>query len=257
MRKNIRTSGEGELAKTRALVFQREREFVELNHRVANNLQIAATYLTLSARRLRDEDVKDAKDALAAVGARIAAISRFHRYLYRHGAFEPVNLKDFLEDIGPDIALGAGVSCTVHAEPIGISSDMAQQLAIAVNEFAINAGKHAYGGAGDGAIDIGCWRNEDARLRLTVSDRGEGLPAGFDIAHATGIGLAIVVQIARQLGAELVATNDHGARFTLLVPVSDSNRSAAHIPPRAPRRTPPPPRPGPRAATRSPGRAST
>lgn len=254
MRKSIRPRGESELAKTRALVFQREREFVELNHRIANNLQIAATYLTLSARRLRDED---AKDALTAVGARIAAISRFHRYLYRHGAFEPVNLKDFLEEICPDIALGAGLYCTVHADPIDISSDMAQQLAIAVNEFAINAGKHAYGGARGGAIDIGCWRNEDARLRLSVSDRGDGLPAGFEVARATGMGLAIVVQIARQLGAELVATNDHGARFTLLVPVSDSNRSGAHIPPRAPRKTPPPPRPGPHAATRSPGRAST
>jgi two-component sensor histidine kinase len=221
------------------LVLQREHECIELNHRIANNLQITATFLTLNVKRMSNQD---AKDTLAAASARIAAISKFHRYFHRHGATSRVDLKAFFEDLGPAMALGAGLTCTIEAEPIEVSSDLAQQLAIAVNEFAINAGKHAYDSEGGGPIEIGCWRHEDARLRLSVSDRGRGLPVDFDPAASAGLGLAIVVRIAKQLGAELVAANDHGARFTLLVPVSQSSRSVAHIPPRALRRSPQRPR---------------
>jgi two-component system, sensor histidine kinase PdtaS len=224
-----------QIAELKSLVAQREREFSELNHRIANSLQIAAAFLTLQQQRL---GAGAAKDALKTTSARLAGISKLHRHLYTHGASARTNLKTFLQLICPDIAASTGLVCAVDVEPIEMPAETAQQLAIAINEFAINAGKHAYHDDG-GALKIHGRRDGDGRLRLSVADGGPGLGDGFDLTHPKGLGLTIVSAIARQLGAELIATNDQGARFTLLVPVSQNDRSDAHIQLPAPRRNRP------------------
>ena len=39
---------------------------------------------------------------------------------------------------------------------------------------------------------------------LSVSDDGEGFPAGFDPEAGTGLGMKVVRMVARQLGGELI-----------------------------------------------------
>ena len=43
------------------------------------------------------------------------------------------------------------------------------------------------------------------------------LPNGFDPRRNRGLGMEIVADTVRQLGGELRAENDHGARFTILL----------------------------------------
>lgn len=242
MTKSFEFDGGLESDRIKALQVQHARDLSELNHRIANSLAITASFLTLQRKRLGDGD---AKDALAAASARVTAVSKLHRYLYVYISGSKIDLQSFLGDLCPDIAVSTGLSCSVAVEPIEVSDEMAQQLAIIINEFAINARKHAYDGKEGGALKIEGRRDSNGRLRLSVADGGAGLPDGFDPAKTEGLGLSIVSKMVKQLGAELIAENDQGARFTLLVPLPESNRSDAHIPSQERHKSHPPSSPAP------------
>ena len=100
---------------------------------------------------------------------------------------------------------------------MNVPGRVAMHLAAAVNELAWNAHKHAYRGAEGGSIRIVCRRDADAWLRLSVADRGCGVPAGFDPSASEGLGLMVVCATARQFGGELRVELDRGTRFTLLL----------------------------------------
>jgi two-component sensor histidine kinase len=253
MNNGLGLDGGLELLRTKALLFQRERELTELNHRIANSLAIVAAFLNLHKKRLSDGA---AKNALSAASGRISAVAKLHHYLYAHRSAPEVNLKTFLEDLCPDIARSTGLTCQVDAEPVDVSGEMAQQLAIVVNEFAINASKHAYGGEEGGPLKIEARRDGADHIRVSVADGGPGVPDGFDPANTEGLGLSIISMVAKQLDAELFVTNDHGARFTLRVPVPKSSRSDAHIPILEPHMSHPQLPPAPHDQGRSPAPAS-
>jgi two-component sensor histidine kinase len=111
------------------------------------------------------------------------------------------------------------LACEVDAEAVNIPGQVAIHFATAINELAWNAYKHAYRGAEGGVIQIVCRREADARLRISVADRGRGLPADFDPSASEGFGLMVVNATARQFSGELLVQSDQGARFTLLLTI--------------------------------------
>ena len=190
-----------------------ERRLRELNHRVANALQIASSLV--QAQRCRVADPL-AREALNATTARLEAVARLHRHLCPDDGADRLDLGRFIAEIAPAMEQSTGLRCELDVEPVELSSETALHLAIAVNELVLNARKHAYADRDGGVVSIGC-RRQDGRLRLTVADQGIGLPNGFDPLRNRGLGMEIVADTVRQLGGELRAENDHGARFTLLV----------------------------------------
>jgi two-component sensor histidine kinase len=204
-----------ELEAVRKLLRQRERELTELNHRVANSLQLAAGFIIFQEKRVADAA---AKEALQNTGARLAAVARLHRYLYAHADESQVDLQPFLRELCPGIADSTGLGCSVDADPLRVSGEMAQQLAIAINELAMNAGKHAYAVGENGTLRIGCHRVGD-KVRLTVADGGKGLGDDFDLDGEKGLGMSIIGAIVRQLRGTVTVDNDDGARFIFMVPL--------------------------------------
>lgn len=196
-----------------------ERRLVEFNHRVANTLQIASGLIQAQRDRLAD---LSAKEALTAASARVDAVAQLHWHLCRHGGVQRVDLGRFIEEIAPAIEATTGLACELDVEPFEVPGKAALHLTIAINELVLNARKHAYGGQGDGGhgggqVRIGCRRDPDDRLRLSVADGGRGLPGGFDPRRTKGLGMWIVAATMRQLGGELHAEDDQGARFTMLL----------------------------------------
>ena len=110
-----------------------------------------------------------------------------------------------------------------------VPGETAQQLGIAINELAMNAAKHAYRQGEPGGLHVDCHRDGES-LRLSVYDHGEGLGDGFNAEGATGLGLTIVKAVTRQLRGSLEAHDDHGARFTITIPLTAAIRPA---PPRS------------------------
>ena len=203
------------LAKAEVQLEARAREADELNHRIANSLQLAASFLILQKGRLKDET---AKEALTIAGARIGAVAKLHRHLAAQGSTPFVDLGHLLRQIGPEIASSTGMTCEVDADPIEVSGETAMQLAVAVNELVINAGKHAYAGCDGGVVHIVCRQAPDDTIRLCVADGGCGLPDGFTLDGEQGLGFTILASIVRQLRGELRAETDGGAKFTLCAP---------------------------------------
>ena len=204
-----------ELSTARARLESQERQIQELNHRVANSLQLAADMLTFEQLRSRDPF---ASAALEASRARLVAVGELHRYLYDHADRPSVDLRPFLAGLCHAVAATTGLKCRVMAEQITVTGDMAQQLAIAINEFAINAAKHAYPGQTGGRLDVTC-RREGADLVLTVADEGKGLDGGAKPGTAGGLGMSIVGAIVRDLRGTLSVKCQDGAAFTIRAPL--------------------------------------
>jgi two-component system, sensor histidine kinase PdtaS len=197
----------------------------ELDHRLANSLQLAADFLIFEHLRVADPK---ARAALMETAERLSAVGQMHRFLAAQHQADGVDLDPFLTELGALITDSTGLACSVDAAPIVVEAEVAQQLAIAINELAMNAAKHAYPWGDRGPLRIAC-RRHGGMLVISVADEGEGLDEDFLPHRAGGLGMSILQAIVRQLRGTLSAVSDRGACFTITLPLP-LGRSAARGP---------------------------
>lgn len=197
-RSNARLAREREVS--RVLAETRELLFRELQHRVSNNLQVAAGLLALYRGRVADEQ---ARGALDEASRRLALIGRISRRLYdATGAMR--DMRGFLEPLCADVVEAGGregVRCVVHV-PAGLmlAPDAAVPIALIVAEAVANAIEHGFAGRGHGLIEVDLARVGASKLRLEVRDDGRGPPDGFDAGETHSLGLHIARMLAAKLG---------------------------------------------------------
>jgi anti-sigma regulatory factor (Ser/Thr protein kinase) len=116
--------------------------------------------------------------------------------------------------------------CEIRA--LRVPMDQTVRIGLCANELMTNAYKYTCSEGEEGEVRASGARTSEDRYCLCVSDNGRGLPAGFDPAKSGGsLGMRIVTALARQLGAELTASdNRRGARFTLSLPTRQTLSSA-------------------------------
>ncbi|MDN3563197.1 sensor histidine kinase [Paeniroseomonas aquatica] len=180
-----------ELATQRAMLLR------EVNHRVANSLQLIASLTRLQEGAVRDPA---AREALAAMRNRIAAVAQVHRRLYTSDDVRSVALQDYLggllEEIGRSVG---GRAIELAAEPMEVPPDRAVSLGVIVSELVTNALKYAYPDRQDGPIRVRL-RREDGAGVLAVQDEGVGTGAGTGAPGGTGLGRRIVEVLAGSVG---------------------------------------------------------
>ncbi|QIG78819.1 sensor histidine kinase [Stakelama tenebrarum] len=203
---------------SRALAHTRELLFRELQHRVSNNLQVAAGLLTLQKRGVADEG---ARHALDEASRRLALIGRISRQLYNaEGATR--TMREFLEPLCADVVDASGrkgIRCTVNAAADALlAPDAAIPLALIVAEAVANAIEHGFAGRDEGSIDVELVREGEQLVRLEVRDDGHGLPEGFDIEASGSLGLRIAAMLARQLNGSFELIGGDGATARLRLP---------------------------------------
>ncbi|WP_043335325.1 sensor histidine kinase [Belnapia moabensis] len=199
-----------ELANQRAMLLR------EVNHRVSNSLQLIA-----SLTRLQEGAVQDpaARDALAAMRNRIAAVAQVHRRLYTSDDVRSVALDDYLAGLVEEIARSVGGRpIGFEAEPIEVPTDRAVSLGVILTELVTNALKYAYPAGEEGPITVRLERQDDHGL-LAVQDRGIGAGAKPS-ATGTGLGRRIVDSLAQSVGGMVSLTAGPGGtavsiRFSL------------------------------------------
>lgn len=200
----------------RAALHNKQIELRECNHRIVNNLQIAAALMRMQIHAVRDTI---SKDILQSAAHRIEAMGRLHRHLTTSNSTLTVNLGEYIATAAIEIAASTGMHCDVQAAPeMIVDSNIAMNLTIIVNELVVNAKKHAYADQPDGRLEVTCLTNGDSRLHLRVTDYGPGLPPNFDLEHSTGLGMSLVRSIVQQLRGEITTENNHGACFKIAVP---------------------------------------
>jgi chemotaxis protein methyltransferase CheR len=184
------------------LLRQKEILLQEMQHRVANSLQIIASILLLKARTVQSEEIRlHLEDA----HQRVMSVATVQQQLRASGLNESIEIGPYLSKLCDSLAKSMigdrrPLSLKVQATSGAATSSDAVSLGLIVTELVINALKHAFRIGETGEILVGY----DARefgWTLSVSDNGTGPGDVTTERQHIGLGTSIVEALARQLDA--------------------------------------------------------
>jgi len=140
-----------------ALVLEKNVRLQELNHRVANSLQIIASVLMQRVRSVQSEETRE---QLRDVHHRVMSVATLQRQLAFTASGE-VSLRAYFTELCASI--GASMIAdpnllrlTVDADDSKTTAEKSVSMGLIVTELVINSLKHAYhGGEAKGAITVG------------------------------------------------------------------------------------------------------
>ena len=184
------------------LVRQKEMLLQEVQHRVANSLQIIASVLLQSARKV---DSVESRAHLTEAHNRVLSVAEVQRQLSLTQVGD-VALKPYLTQLCRSI--GASMIADHDQLRIEVSGDgsvvdaeVSVSIGLIVTELVINALKHAFPKGRKGLVMVD-YRSRSEGWDLSISDDGVGMPKNPGSAEP-GLGTAIVKALASQLGASI------------------------------------------------------
>ena len=171
----------------------------ELQHRVANSLQIVASVLMLSARRVQSEETRvHLRDA----HQRVMSIAAVQRHL-AVSDLKDVRLHGYFTELCDSLAASMihdhdQLSIDVNVDDSITGAEESVSLGLIVTELVINALKHAFPDHRNGKIVVG-YTSTGSAWTLSVGDNG----VGFAAADTTkpGLGTGIIEALTNQLDA--------------------------------------------------------
>ena len=179
----------------------------ELNHRVANSLQIIASVLMQRVRSVQSEETKaHLRDA----HHRVMSVATLQRQLASTASGDVALRLYFTElcgSIGASMIADPGlVKLTVDVDDSVTTADRSVSMGLIVTELVINSLNHAYPGAeAKGVIHVGFHATDNGWI-LTVADDGIGLK-DHHASGKPGLGTGIVNALAAQLSATVEVTD--------------------------------------------------
>ncbi len=206
------------LAEERAVLLR------EVNHRVANSLQLITSLLHFQAEMSGSEDVKA---AMKEANSRVIAVARVHRSLYTSFGARWISLPGYLSalirDLG-DVTAGRDGEESVIASsyaPIQAGPDTAVAVGIVAAELILNAFKHGYPD-GPGQVRVSL-RAGARKVKLIVEDDGIGGMEG--VPRRPGLGQRIMAAMAEKLSGSLHYERRHpGTRAIFAFPIGEDVR---------------------------------
>lgn len=198
------------------LVARNEVLLKELQHRVANSLQIIASVLMQSARRVQSEETRS---HLHDAHNRVMSIATLQSQLAIKSS-DDVELRKYLKE------LCASIGASMIDDPNRITlistvddsvapANVAVSLGLVVTELVINALKHAFPGRvqkGNITVDYSTHAGD---WTLAVDDDGSGMSAEADATP--GLGTGIVEALAKHLDAKVrTESSSHGTRVSII-----------------------------------------
>ncbi len=186
----------------------------EIQHRVANSLQIIASVLMQSARKVGSEDARlHLKDA----HSRVLAIAELQRKL-AESENDEVHIGPYLKQLCH--SLGASmiddhdrISLSADADDSLVPANISVSIGLVVTELVINSLKHAFPEKRHGKVVVGYHAAGNA-WTLTVTDDGIGMAGQADTTP--GLGTSIVTALVRHLDAQIaVGDADPGTIVTV------------------------------------------
>jgi len=202
----------------------------EMQHRVANSLQIIASILLIKARTVQSEETRlQLEDA----HQRVLSVAAVQQHLHPTGRGEPIETAKYLSKLCETLAesmIGSSrpISLKVYADPGTTVSRQAVSMGLIVTELVMNALKHAFpGNKPDAAIGVS-YKVAETDWKLTVSDNGNGKPDASTGQIKPGLGTSLVQSLASQLDARVDTVSDsHGTAVSITHATFKSKRPKA------------------------------
>ena len=177
----------------------------EMEHRIANSLQIIASILLLKAGAVGSEETRlELRDA----HKRVMSVAAVQSHLHAVNGIERIDIAPYLTKLTAGLAASMigphhGIDIEVVSDEGTLASSEAVSLGLIVTELVINAIKYAFPTARAGARIIVAFEFDAANWKLSVADNGCGRKPGAAASGSGGLGTAIVTALAKQLKAQI------------------------------------------------------
>ena len=198
-------AGADELANIEGLLQEKQVLLQEMEHRVANSLQIIASILMLKARMVTSEETRlHLRDA----HRRVMSVASVQSHLHATAGVEQIEVGPYLSKLCESLAasmIGESqpVSLKVLAGEGRLRSAQAVSLGLIVTELVINALKYAFPVDKEGSVVMVTYESKDEDWKLVVSDNGVGKDTKAGAAATAGLGTVIVGALVKQLAARM------------------------------------------------------
>jgi two-component sensor histidine kinase len=183
----------------------------EIHHRVKNNLQIV---IGLLQRQSDYVDNSAAKDAILNSENRMRSIALIHQKMYQSEGLDLINMAEYIDEfisyLKDSCDLGNRLQFERDFDQVYLSVSQAIPLSLIMNEAITNSIKYAYP---DGSYNpIGVYLNQvdKTHIKLTITDKGIGLPKNFDLKINDSMGMNLMRGLTKQLGGAFAIHNENG-----------------------------------------------
>jgi chemotaxis protein methyltransferase CheR len=187
------------------LLKQKETLLDEIQHRIANSLQIIAGIILSKANTVSSEE---ARLLLRDTHDRVISIATVQQQLNASGIIGPIEMVPYLTRLSEALATSMiGGSRPIIMKVAGsggsLSSRQAESIGLITTELVMNALKHAFPSENmKGQINI-AYDVDGTNWKLSVADNGVGRPDGVFAQPKTGLGTGIVKALAQELDASV------------------------------------------------------
>jgi two-component sensor histidine kinase len=192
----------------------------EMQHRVANSLQIIASILLMKARTVQSEETRlQLEDA----HKRVLSVAAVQQHLQVTGRGAPIVIGVYLSKLCETLAQSMigesrpiSLKVETDSDTATVVSNQAVSIGLIVTELVMNALKHAFPGEKKNAAIVVSYKVSDSDWKLTVSDNGDGKPLLSPVEKKGGLGTSLVNALARQLEAKVeFASGSEGTATTI------------------------------------------
>ena len=194
---------------TEELLEQQRTLLREMQHRIANSLQIIASILLLKAGSVSSEETKN---ELRAAHQRVMSIAAVQSHLHASDGIEQIEMGPYLTKLSAGLASSMvgpkqRIDIVVAASEGALPSSHAVSVGLIVTELIMNAIKYAFPKARAAARIRVTFEKAKQDWKLTVADNGVGRLHGADSPASTGLGTALIGALAKQLNAQITETS--------------------------------------------------
>jgi two-component sensor histidine kinase len=179
----------------------------ELQHRIANSLQIIASIILLKAKRV---DSEETRVHLQDAHKRVMSVAAIQQQLHASSSGRPIEMVPYLSRLCETLATSMieedrPIKLKVIGEGGTATSRQAESLGLITTELVMNALKHAFSNSNnnaEGQITV-AYDVDGTNWKLSIVDNGVGKPDGVFAQPRIGLGTGIVKALAQQLGAQV------------------------------------------------------
>ena len=193
------------LEHTEDLLEQQRTLLREMQHRIANSLQIIASILLLKASSVSSEENKN---ELRAAHQRVISVATVQSYLHASDGIEQIEMGPYLKKLSTGLASSMigpkqKISIAVATSEGTLPTSHAVSVGLIVTELIMNALKYAFPEARASARIRVTFEKAKSDWKLTVSDNGVGRVTSRGPKTSTGLGTALIGALAKQLDAQV------------------------------------------------------